>query len=52
MQHRETSFEEEEFENGGPMETFEYIWVNVWYMLDWIIGFCHTVGHSGIPLIN
>ena len=25
----------------GPMETGEYIWVNVWCMLDWIIGLCH-----------
>ena len=26
----------------GPMETVEYIWVNI-CMLDWIVGFCHTV---------
>ena len=27
--------------NDGPMETVEYMWINIWYMLDWIIGFCH-----------
>ena len=26
--------------NDGPMETVEYMWVNIWCMLDWIIGFC------------
>ena len=30
----------------------EYISVNIWCMLDWIIGFDHTVDHSGIQLIN
>ena len=29
------------FLNDGPMETVEYMWVNIWCMLDWIIGFCH-----------
>ena len=24
-----------------PMETVEYMWVNIWCMLDWTIGFCH-----------
>ena len=27
--------------NDGPMETVEYMWVNIWGMLDCIIGFCH-----------
>ena len=36
----------------GPMETFEYIWVNIWSRLSGIIGFYHTVGHSGIELIS
>ena len=27
----------------GPMETLEYIWVNIWCMLDWIVGFCHKI---------
>ena len=25
--------------NDGPMETVEYMWVNIWCILDWIIGF-------------
>ena len=25
----------------GPMETVKYAWVNIWCMLDWIVGFCH-----------
>ena len=36
------------FMYGDLMETFEYLWVNIWCMLDWIIGFCHKVDHSGI----
>ena len=27
--------------NDGPMETVEYVGVNIWCMLDSIIGFCH-----------
>ena len=27
--------------NNGPMETVEHMWVNIWFMLDLIIGFCH-----------
>ena len=27
--------------NDGPMKSLEYMWVNIWSMLDWIIGFCH-----------
>ena len=27
--------------NNGAIETVEYMWVNIWCMLDWIIGFCH-----------
>ena len=27
--------------NDGDMETVEYMWVNVWCKLDWIIRFCH-----------
>ena len=36
----------------GLMETIEYIWVNIWRMLELIIGFRHTVNHCGIHLIN
>ena len=25
--------------NDGAMETVEYIWVDIWCMLDWIIGY-------------
>ena len=25
----------------SPIETVEYIWINTWCMLDWIVGFCH-----------
>ena len=27
--------------NDGAMETVEYMWVKIWCMMDWIIGFCH-----------
>ena len=27
--------------NDGPMETVEYMWVNIWCIPDWIIGFYH-----------
>ena len=36
----------------GPTETFEYIWVNIWSRPSKIIGFYHTVDHSGIELIS
>ena len=36
----------------GPVETVKYIWASIWCMPDWIIGFCHTVDHSGTQLIN
>ena len=39
----------------GPMGTVEYMWVNIWCMLDWIIGFCYKSAeiHSlRIQLIN
>ena len=29
--------------NDCPMETVEYMWVNIWCMLDWTIGFCHKI---------
>ena len=25
----------------GPVETVEYMLVNIWCMLDWIVGFCY-----------
>ena len=27
--------------NDGAMETVECIWVDIWCMLDWVIGLCH-----------
>ena len=36
----------------GPMETVKYIWASIWCMPDWIIGFCHTLDHSGMQFIN
>ena len=41
--------------NDGPMETAEYIWMNIWCMLDWIVGFCHKIAEIhflGIQLIK
>ena len=29
----------------GPMETVEYMWVNIWCTLDRIIGFCHKTAN-------
>ena len=34
----------------GPMETIKYMWVNIWCMLDWIIGFCHKTAKNTLPL--
>ena len=28
--------------NDGAMETVQYMWINIWYILDWINGVCHT----------
>ena len=25
----------------GPKETVEYMWVNIWCIIDWVVGFCH-----------
>ena len=39
----------------GSIETVKYIWVNFWYMIDWIVGFCYKVAEIhffGIQLIN
>ena len=37
------------------METVEYMWVNIWCTLDWIVGFCHKTVEKhflGIQLLN
>ena len=39
----------------GPLETVEYMWVTIWCMLDWVVGFCHKTAEThllGIQLIN
>ena len=39
----------------GPKETVEYMWVNIWCMPDWIVGFCHKTAEIyflDIQLIN
>ena len=39
----------------GPMETVEHMWVNIWCMLDWTVGFCHKTAEIhflSIQLIN
>ena len=39
----------------GSMETAEYILMNIWCMLDCIVGFCHKTAEIhvlGIQLIN
>ena len=30
----------------SAMETVEYMWVNMWCMVDWIIGFCHKAAEK------
>ena len=41
----------------GPMETVECMWVNIWCMLDWIIGFGHKTAEihflgMSVPLVS
>ena len=39
----------------GPKETVEYMWVNIWRMLDWLDGFCHKTAEIhflDIQLLN
>ena len=35
--------------NDGAMESMECIWVDIWYMLDWIIGLCHKMAEMHFP---
>ena len=30
----------------SAMETVEYMWVNMWCMVDWIIGFCRKAAEK------
>ena len=33
----------------GAMETVECMWVDLWCMLDWIIGLCHKTAEMHFP---
>ena len=35
--------------NDGAMETVECIWVEIWCILDWIIGLCHKTAEMHFP---
>ena len=35
--------------NNGTMETVKYIRVDIWCMLDWIIGLCHKTEDIHFP---
>ena len=35
--------------NDGAMETVEYMWVDFWCMLDWIIVLCHETAEMHLP---
>ena len=30
----------------GPIKTVEYMLVNIWCMLDWIVGFCYKTAET------
>ena len=34
--------------NDGAVETVEYMWVDIWCLLDWIIGLCHKTAEMYI----
>ena len=38
--------------NDGAMETVEYMWVDIWCMLDWIIGLCHKTAEIHFPYVS
>ena len=33
----------------GAMKTVECMWVDIWCMLDWIIGLCHKTAEMHFP---
>ena len=35
--------------NNGAMETVECIWVDIWCVLDWIIGLCNKTAEMHYP---
>ena len=39
--------------NNDSMETaVEYMWVDIWCMLDWIVGLCHKTAKIHFPDIS
>ena len=38
--------------NNGAMETLEWMWVDIWCMLDWIIGIYHKTAEMHFPGIS
>ena len=35
--------------NSSAVETVEYMWVDIWCLLDWIIGLCHKNAEMHFP---
>ena len=35
--------------NDGAMETVEYMWMEIWCMLDWVRGLCHKTAQMHFP---
>ena len=35
--------------NNDTIESVECIWVDIWCMLDWIIGLCHKMAEMHLP---
>ena len=38
--------------NDGAMETVECMWVDIWCILDWIIGLCHKTAEIHFPYVS
>ena len=38
--------------NDGAMETVECMWVDIWCMMDWIIGLCHKTAEMHFPGVS
>ena len=36
----------------GPVETTEYMWVNIWCMLGWTVGFCHKTAEMYLLTVD
>ena len=35
--------------NDGAVENVEHMWVDIWCLLDWIIGLCHKTTEMHLP---